>query len=127
MRLEGRNVMRDVKMDKAELLNIVRENKEKHIREYNEAVEDYKKAAVKLAQENLELANTGDLDKISKIKSLPSKPTSYEDSYTRAIRMLELSVESIIEIEEQIFNQLVLDEWQWKHSFVASGALYKSI
>jgi hypothetical protein len=127
MRLEGRNVMRDVKMDKAELLNIVRENKEKHIREYNEAVEDYKKAAVKLAQENLELANTGDLDKISKIKSLPSKPTSYEDSYTRAIRMLELSVESIIEIEEQIFNQLVLDEWQWKHNFAVASALYKTI
>lgn len=127
MRLEGRNVMRDVKMDKAELLAIVRENKEKHIREYNEAVEDYKKAAVKLAQENLELANTGDLDKISKIKSMPSKPTSYEDSYTRAIRMLELSVESIIEIEEQIFNQLVLDEWQWKHNFAVASALYKTI
>lgn len=119
--------MRDVKMDKAELLAIVRENKEKHIREYNEAVEDYKKAAVKLAQENLELANTGDLDKISKIKAMPSKPTSYEDSYTRAIRMLELSVESIIEIEEQIFNQLVLDEWQWKHNFAVASALYKTI
>ena len=127
MRLEGRNVMRDVKMNKDELLAIVRENKEKHIREYNEAVEDYKKAAVKLAQENLELANTGDLDKISRIKSLPSKPSSYEDSYTRAIRMLELSVEAIIEIEEQIFNQLVLDEWQWKHNFAVASALYKTI
>ena len=119
--------MRDVKMNKTELLNIVRENKEKHVREYNEAVEDYKKAAVKLAEANLELAQSGDIAKISKIKAMPTAPVSYEDSYTRAIRMLELSVEDVIEIEEHIFNQLVLDEWQWKNMFVASASMYKSI
>ena len=42
-----RNVMRSVKIDKKKLLTIVRENKEKHIAEYNESVEDYKRAAVK--------------------------------------------------------------------------------
>jgi hypothetical protein len=40
---------------------------------------------------------------------------------------LELSVEDTIEVEEDVFNQLVLDEWAWKNAFVASGALYKSI
>jgi hypothetical protein len=119
--------MRDVKINKDELLTIVRSNKEKHIKEYTEAVEDYKKAAVKLAQENLSLAESGDVFKISKIKAMPQPPTSYEDSYTRAIRMLELSVDSVIEIEEQIFNQLVLDEWQWKHNFAVTSALYKTI
>lgn len=119
--------MRSVKINKSELLTIVRENKEKHVREFNESVEDYKAAAIKVAQEHVELAATGDLDKIAKIKAMPSRPSSYEDSYTRAIRMLELSVEDVIELEEDIFNQLVLDEWTWKHSFVASSALYKSI
>lgn len=124
---ERRNVMRDVKLNKTELLDIVRANKEKHIKEFNEAVEDYKKAAIKLAEENLTLAQSADLDKIARIRAMPSKPTSYEDSYTRAIRMLELSVEDVIEIEEQIFNQLVLDEWTWKHNFAVSSALYKTI
>jgi len=41
--------------------------------------------------------------------------------------MLELSVEDIIEVEEEIFNQLVLDEWQWKHQFSTSNAMYKSV
>lgn len=119
--------MRDVKINKGELLKIVRENKEKHVKEYNESVEDYKKAAVKVAQDNLELAKSGDIDKIAKIKGMPQKPSSYEDAYTRAIRMLELSVEDVIEIEEQVFNQLVLDEWHWKNAFVASASLYKTL
>lgn len=119
--------MRDVKMNKVELLEIVRANKEKHVREFKESVEDYTKAALKIAQANLELAVTGDLEQIAKIKSLPAKPTSYEDAYTRAVRMLELSVDEVIEIEEHIFNQLVLDEWSWKQNFTASATLYKSI
>lgn len=127
MRDERRNVMRDVKINKAELLGIVRANKEKHIKEFNEAVEDYKKAAVKISIENLKLAETTELDQIARIRSLPSKPVSYEDSYTRAIRMLELSVEEVIEIEEHVFNQLVLDEWQWKQNFAVTSALYKTI
>ncbi len=126
MRDERRNVMRDVKINKEELLNIVRANKEKHIKEFAEAVEDFKKAALNIAENNLKLAQTADTEQIAKFKALPSKPVSYEDSYTRAIRMLELSVDSVIEIEEQIFNQLVLDEWQWKQNFAVTSALYKT-
>lgn len=127
MRNEKRNVMRSVKVEKVELLKIVRENLKKHVKEYDESVKDYKKAAIKVAKEHVDLAKTGDLDQIAKIKAMPQRPTSYEDSYNRAIRMLELSVEDTIELEDDVFNQLVLDEWHWKHQFVASGALYKSI
>ncbi len=123
---ERRNVMRTVNLDKEELLKIVRANKEKHIVEYAEAVEDYKVAAVKIAKMNLKLANTGDMVSIAKIQSMPAAPTSYEDSYTRSIRMLELSVDKVIELEETIFNQLVLDEWNWKRTFAASSAMYKT-
>jgi hypothetical protein len=119
--------MRSVKINKDELLKIVRDNQKKHVKEFDESVKDYKKAAIKVAKEHVELAKTGELDQIAKIKAMPQRPMSYEDSYNRAIRMLELSVDDIIELEEDIFNQLVLDEWTWKHSFVASGALYKSI
>lgn len=127
MRNPLRNVMRSVKVEKLELLGIVRDNKKKHVKEFDEAVKDYKKAALKIAKEHVELAKTGDLDSIVKIKAMPQRPSSYEKDYDRAIRMLELSVESVIELEEDIFNQLVLDEWSWKQSFVTAGALYKSL
>jgi hypothetical protein len=119
--------MRSVKVEKNELLGIVRDNKKKHVKEFDEAVKDYKKAALKVAKEHVEFAKTGDLEQIAKIKAMPQKPTSYEKDYERAIRMLELSVESVIELEEDIFNQLVLDEWTWKHAFVASNSLYKTL
>ena len=119
--------MRTVKLDKKELLDIVKDNKVKHVKEVQESIKDYKKAALKVAKEHVELAKTGDLDSIAKIKAMPQRPQSYEDSYTRAIRMLELSVDDVIELEEQIFNQLVLDEWNWKQMFTASAALYKTI
>lgn len=127
MRLEERNVMRTVKLDKNELLAIVRENKEKHVATFNEAVTDYKVAVEKLCKKNYELSQTGDLSQIEQIRPMPSLPVSYEDNYSRAIRMLELSVDSVIELEDQIFNQLVLDEWSWKRGFSASAALYKTM
>lgn len=118
--------MNSVKMNRIELLNIVRENKEKHIKEYVESVEDYKVAVIKITQANAKMAKTADLDQF-KFKTIPSKPTSYEDNYTRAIRMLELSVEDTIDVEEHIFNQLVLDEWGWKQQFTAMSASYKAV
>lgn len=118
--------MHAVKVNRKELLKIVTDNKEKHVNDFNESVEDYKSAVIKLAEANLELAKSGDLEKIAKMRAVPQKPVSYENNYTRAIRMLELSVDKEIEVEEDVFNQLVLDEWMWKQAFVASSALYKS-
>lgn len=118
--------MKTVRMNKDELLQIVRENKEKHISEYNESVQDYIDLVMKISKDNLTLAKTNDIKQISKIKHKPQEPVSYEDSYNRAIRMLELSIEDVIEIDSTTFNQLVLDEWQWKQQFTATISSYKS-
>lgn len=119
--------MKKVLLDRNELLEIVRENKEKHVAEYHEAVTDFKKAVFNVTKENLSLARTGRLEEIARIKSIPNAPVSYEDNYNRAIRMLELSVEDQVELEEQIFNQLVLDEWHWKLMFTTMNATYKGM
>ena len=119
--------MRSVKVEKNELLSIVRENKKKHVKEFEESVKDYKKGAITLAKRHVELAKSGELDQISAIKAMPPKPVSYEVEYERAIRMLELSVDTEIVLESDVFNQLVLDEWTWKNLFTATSALYKTL
>ena len=118
--------MNAIKMNRTELLDIVRANKLTHIAQYEESVIDYKNLVLQIALANVKLAKTGDTEKFKKMKATPSAPTSYEDSYKRAIRMLELSVEDIIEVEEDVFNQLVLDEWTWKRGFTAATMSYKA-
>jgi len=115
--------MKNVKIERVKLLGIVTENKQKHITEFAEAVVDYKTAVKKICTYNLSEIDAGRIDKL---KEVPDQPTSYETSYSRAIRMLELSADEIIEVDELTFNQLVLDEWQWKHSFTASNSFYKT-
>jgi hypothetical protein len=119
--------MHSVKINRVELLKIVLENKTKHVAEYEEALVDYKACVVKLAKENLKLAESGELPKIARMKQAPQAPTSYEDNYIRAIRMLKLSVDDVIELQEDEFNQLVLDEWAWKRVFSNMRATYKSL
>jgi predicted glycosyltransferase len=118
--------MKSVKLNKKELLSIVRENKAKHIAEYNEAVKDYIEAARTIVNYNVSQINEGTLVSIAKCKLIPTAPTSYEDEYDRAIRMLELSIEKEIELEADVFNQLVLDEWQWKNNFAVMASTYKA-
>lgn len=119
--------MNAIKMKRLELLEIVRKNKTEHVRLYAESVEDYKQAVLKIETANMKLAKTGDLEKFKQIRPIPAAPVSYADSYHRAERMLELSVDDVIDIEEDVFNQLVLDEWSWKRGFVGASTLYKSI
>lgn len=136
-----RNVMKAIKMNRFELLRIVRENRTKHVAAYNESLTDYAqstsaiaKANVKIARENqkalakfLAEDHTRDSSKVVKPpKSYLPYPTSYEDEYSRAIRMLELSVDEEILIEEAVFNQLVLDEWNWKRQFIMASGMYKT-
>jgi hypothetical protein len=118
--------MHSVNINRQELLGIVQENKKKHVEAFKESVADYKKAALQIAKDNLALVKTGKIEEIIKVKSMPPKPASFENEYNRAIRMLELSVDEVIELQQDVFNQLVLDEWHWKQAFVSNSTIYKS-
>lgn len=119
--------MRSVKVNTQELYQIVEKNMAKHIAEHREAIKDYKDAVMVIAAENFEIAETQDLDEFKKFKSFPSAPRSYEHEYGRALKMLELSVDDVTELDSDVFNQLVLDEWSWKQSFTAMNASYKNV
>jgi len=120
--------MKNVNINKTVLLQILRDNKEKHLADYAEAVEDYMSLALKIAKDNLKIAKICDLDQLKRNKPLPSPPECFENDYNRSIRMLELIVleDVTIEIEEHLFNQLVLDEWQWKQTFTNLSLSYKA-
>lgn len=113
--------MRSVKIDREELLDILQKNREQHVKDYNEALVGYREDAIKELNANLAEAMAG-----KEIKHHISviRPTSYEDSYNTVIRMLELSIDSSIELTMQEFQQYVEDKWSWKDAFTSTTAFY---
>jgi len=109
--------MENIKVNKQELLTIVKENRKKHKKEYSESIKAYRVKVGDLLTQELQKIVSGDkfnarFDVI--------KPESHEKEYDLSIKMLEMSVDENIDIDQHTFNQLVNDEWDWKFSFRSS-------
>jgi len=117
-------MLNSVKINREELLQIVKTNREKHIEEYNEAIENWKRLyrdALDTFQASLDKGTPIEFSDINL-----EKPQSYENHYNQVIRMLELSVEENIDVNNSTFNQIVMDEWAWTYSFKNSSSSYSS-
>lgn len=115
--------MKSVRVDASKLLEILRKNREVHIKEFNEAVTEHRAKVIEQMKKNLTQAEDG--GKLVCAISLP-EPKSYESSYNLAIKMLEMSLDKEIELSYDEFQQYVEDEWGWKNSFTATASLYKT-
>jgi len=115
--------MKTVKVKKEELLEELRSNLETHKSEYEEMVEKYYDAiGVEANKVILQVMDKRDID-LYPLKNV-SVPELHESSYNRAIKMAEMSVDDVIEMEEKEFNQLVMDEWSWSHMFNNTKSAY---
>lgn len=115
--------MRSVKISASKLLNILVENRDKHVKDFNEATEGYRIDAIAALEKVLQEAKDG--KEIQHYISVV-KPTSYKESYDTVIRMLELSSENEVELTMQEFSQYVEDKWQWKQAFAETASFYNS-
>jgi hypothetical protein len=109
--------MKTVKVNKSELLVILRENRKKHTIEYKESIKAYRVKAADLLNKELQKVING---KKFDIRFDLVKPISHEKDYDLIIKMVEMSVETIMELEQGEFNTLVNDEWNWKSTFTSS-------
>jgi hypothetical protein len=109
--------MENIKVNKQELLGIIKENREKHKKEFVEAIQAYRVNAADTMKKELEKIISG--EKFQTFFNL-QKPESHEKEYDVAIKMLEMSVDDIVEISYNEFNELVNDEWDWKRNFRSS-------
>ena len=119
--------MDTIRIEKNTLLKKLKENLEQHRLDYKEMVKDYFTLIKKIQRTNGKLIRSGNLANMVNLQGYPTRPTSYESEYIRAISMLEYSVDDVIELEAHQFQQLVMDEWGWKQSFTAVSSSYKSL
>jgi adenylate kinase family enzyme len=110
-----------VTVEKDALLKTVKENRDKHRQIFLEAVDGFRKKAVELLEERLDDAKAG--RRINVYINLPT-PVDQTREYDRVIRMLEMSVDTTIELTQSEFTMYVMDDWSWKKQFSATNAMY---
>lgn len=113
--------MKAMKVDKAELLNILQKNRDKHRAIFEEALEGYKKEVIALLEKKLATVKRGKI--VSHIIRLET-PRDQTKDYDRVIGMLNMSTETEVELTEQDYSQYVLDDWTWKNQFLHSNSFY---
>lgn len=97
---------RDVKISKEKLIAKIKENKENHIKEYEEAVKEYVIEANKqLKKAKLQLKK-GDLN----IGLRLTVPINRASEYDKVIEMFNWEVKDEVELSQQEFNDYVHDD-----------------
>jgi len=114
--------MDKIKVSKEELLNKVRSNREEHVKDYQEALVAYKEKAIKAIEQLLADAKNGNIGHHVDVV----KPREFIKDYDRAIEMIRMSVDTVLELSFQDFDQWVMNNWTWQESFKNSTGLYKS-
>lgn len=110
-----------VTVEKDKLLAALRDNREQHECEYDEARAKYRQEAIKAMEKNLVHAREG--GKVETYIRLP-EPQSFVASYDKAIAMVEWQVGDTVELSQSQFQQYVLGEWEWKAEFAATTGTY---
>lgn len=125
--------MDKLKFKRSKLLESVRDNRDKHQREYKEAVDGYRDEVIEQLKKKInlyqtELARWKSAETVIEIDPYVSlglrKPEQYLKDYDRVIKMLDMSHEDEIELNHQEFAQYVMDDWAWKEQFSTTTALY---
>lgn len=122
--------MEPVLVARAELLNVVTANREKHIAAYKKAEDGWRikmeDGLVRLSKQALKAADlvAKGKDKYDiKFVNLP-KPQSYVTQYDRVLGMLKMSVDENVKLDADSYDQYVLDQWQWSNAFANSTVAY---
>lgn len=100
---------RMITVDKNQLIEKIKENKAKHIEDYNKAVEAYKIEAKKELKEQAKRLEKGSLN----IKVLLVSPVNKSEEYDKILQMFEWEQADIVELSQGEFNEYVLDETQF--------------
>jgi hypothetical protein len=115
------------KVNRTDLLEKLKENRDKHKKEYLSARKKWRKKATKALKKAYEKAEESKGEQIDEypLSGLP-KPTHYLKSYDVMIARLTAEVEPTVELSDRDFQAYWMDEWTWTQQFVAATSLYNS-
>lgn len=117
------NLMNGVKLTKGELLENVKANLDKHNADVAEALSLRRETIAKSFEKQLKEMEF-DVDFQPKENLLFPMPKDHSEDYKKAIRMIEMTTDEVIELTESQFDKLVMDNWGWKSDLIATSSVY---
>lgn len=140
---------RIVRVNRQKLIETLKQNREQHIKQFNEAMDGYKEVAMKeIAKAFDKLADRLDKRRKELEKEIESfspetaenfsdhlvilqsvtvnmkVPVSYADAYDAAIDMANFDVRDDLELSGAEFQCFCRDVWDWSNDFTATSAMY---
>lgn len=115
--------MNKVKVNKSELLEALKKNKENHKKLFDEAQENFRKRIIEELDRRLADAKA---DRSVQLYIDLPEPEDHTKDYERVIKMVEMSQDEILEISREDFAQYVMDDWAWRRAWVANTLSYTS-
>lgn len=113
--------MRTVKVAKAEFIDKVTANKEKHRGNFELAQAGYREFLIAELDRRLDDAKRGlKIDHYIRL----IEPEDHTDDYDTVLQMAAMSMDDILELTQQEFAQYVLDKWQWKQAWMENAQTY---
>jgi len=118
-----RNTMKQVRVDKAKLLAILKKNRAEHRSVFLEAQKTFRVVAIKALDAQLKAARTNKPFELGRLVALTA-PEDHTADYDRSIQMLEMSVDEHIMVDEREFQNYVQDIWNWSRDWATSNMRY---
>ncbi len=112
---------RTIKVEKQRLIDTVTANRNEHRGHFITAQQKYREKVIEILDERLAAARRG--DKIDVQISLP-QPQDYTSWYDKALSGLEWEVSDYVNLTQEEFNRLVLNDWEWRSAFAGTTMSY---
>ena len=119
----GRTSMKQIRVDKAQLLKILQKNRSEHRATFLEAQKAFRVVAIKALDAQLKAARQGRPFELGRLVSLTA-PEDHTVDYDRSIQMLEMSVDQQITVDEREFQNYVQDVWNWSREWASNSMAY---
>lgn len=106
-----------IKVSVKKLIDILKENKKKHIETHAKALEGFK---IEYKERLEAMLSNGKYE----LNIGLTEPKRHDHEYDSLIRVLEMETEPVTEIASYELAKIMDDQWDWKRAFDSINSLY---
>jgi len=113
--------MRQVTVDKQELREVIKANRDKHRSTYEQAFEKFRHAMRKQLENNLRILADGQVPPITLKIEIPEDHT---DDYDQVLGMLGMELKDEVTLSWEEYRNYVDDQWDWSNRWAINTSSY---